>query len=481
MHPRKLTIFQLNDLHGYLEPHPELFWSGSHPKFRESGGLSRIATLVDEARIRNPGGVLLLDNGDTIHGTYPVVSDRGASMQPILNKMGFDAWTAHWDFAYGPEYLKMYAEGLNYPLLAINCYNKDSNELVFQPYRMLERGGVKIAVIGIAATIVDKEMPINFHRGIKLTLGEDELKHWVQHVKEEEKAELVVVVSHLGYPQDYLMLSRVDAIDVWLSGHTHNRIRQAGLVNDAIIIQSGCHGSFLGKIDLTIDETGVKSYKHRLMEVDITIPEQTEVHELVEKAVAPHRKMLTTVVGETLTPLHRYSVLESTMDNLLLASIKSYTGADIAFSNGWRYGAPVPVGAITMNDIWNIIPVNPPVSLCDITGREIWDMMEKNLENTFSCEPYDQMGGYVKRCMGLTIFFKIENPTGKRIHSMFVDGKPVDLQKKYRACYLTEQGIRSGYGENKRDLDIHAVDVLKNYIMDNKTVESPITGSINAI
>ncbi len=481
MQPKKLTVFQLNDLHGYLESHHELFWIGSTIEFRESGGLSRIATLVDEARIRNPDGVILLDNGDTIHGTYPANFDRGKSMQPILNKLGFDAWTAHWDFAYGPDYLKEYAEELSYPLLAVNCYDEETGELVFKPYRIIERGGVRVAVIGIAATIVDKVMPESFHRGIRLTIGEEELQQWVKHVREEEKAQLVIIVSHLGYPQAHQMLDRVNGIDVFLSGHTHNRIRQAEKVNGAIIIQSGCHGSFLGKIELTLDEKGVQSYTHRLIEVDTTIPENPAIKKLVESAIAPHREMLDTVIGETLTPLHRYNVLESTMDNLLLKALMSYTGADLAFSNGWRYGAPVPIGPITMNDVWNIIPVNPPVRICNITGREIWDMMEKNLENTFSIEPYNQMGGYVKRCLGLNLFFKIENPAGKRINRMFIDGKPVDLDRKYTACYLTEQGVGPGYCVDKRELDIHAVDVLTNYIMDHKVIESPLLGTINAI
>jgi len=63
-----------------------------------------------------------------------------------------------------------------------------------------------------------------------------------------------------------------------------------------------------------------------------------------------------------------------------------------------------------MNDLWNIIPTNPIVSICKITGAELWHMMEENFERTFSCDPYKQMGGYVKRCLGLNIYFKVENP-----------------------------------------------------------------------
>ena len=72
--------------------------------------------------------------------------------------------------------------------------------------------------------------------------------------------------------------------------------------------------------------------------------------------------MLSEVVGETTIDLNRYTTLESTMDNLLLDAIADAAGTEIAFSNGWRYGAPIPAGEITMNDVWNIIPTNPFVS-----------------------------------------------------------------------------------------------------------------------
>ena len=479
---KKITVMQLNDLHGYLEPHPELFWDGDHATYREAGGLARISTLLKEARSENPRGVIALDNGDTIHGTYPVVRSKGEVMKPMLNELAFDAWTAHWDFAYDAPYLKEYGEDLNYPLLAINCYNEKDDELTFKPYRILEPNGIRVAVIGIAAVIVDKVMPRGFSTGVRLTLGEEELRYWVKHVKEEERAQLVIVLSHLGYPQELKMLSRVEGIDIFLSGHTHNRVRQAKLVNGAIIIQSGCHGSFLGRIDLDVTSDGiVKKFEHRLIHVDNSIKKDEEVNELVQSAKDPYREMLEEKIGETKMDLHRNMVMECPMDNLLLQAIQSYTGADLAFSNGWRYGAPIPRGEITMENLWNIIPVNPPVSVCDITGQEVWDMMEMNLERTFAPDPYEQMGGYVKRCMGLNLYFKIENPEGKRINRLFINGKPYSPDKIYRACYVTKQGVRPGFGSNKEDMDIYAIDVLRWYIEENEKVEAPLRNTIVAI
>jgi len=245
--------------------------------------------------------------------------------------------------------LKKFANDLNYPLLAINCYNKEDDKLTFKPYSLIEINGIRVAVIGIAATIVDKVMPEGFHTGVRLTLGERELRKWVKYVREVEKAQLVIVLSHLGYPQELKMLNQVDGIDVFLRGHTHNRVRRAQVVNGAIIIQSGCHGSFLGQIDMDVSSDGkVIDFEHRLTHVDSSVNEDEEVLDLVESGIDPYGDMLGEVIGETLTDLHRNFVMECPMDNLLLNSIRSYTGADLAFSNGWRYGAPIPRGRITM-------------------------------------------------------------------------------------------------------------------------------------
>lgn len=73
--------------------------------------------------------MIALDNGDTLHGTFPAVHSKGEAFVPLLNALAFDAMTAHWEFAYGPAHLRSLAKTLRYPLLAINCYEKESGRL----------------------------------------------------------------------------------------------------------------------------------------------------------------------------------------------------------------------------------------------------------------------------------------------------------------------------------------------------------------
>lgn len=471
----KLTILQINDSHGYIEPHYEYFWDGNREVYRKAGGYARIASYINQ--VKKECNTVVLDNGDTIHGTYPAVTTEGEALIPVLNMLGFDGMTAHWEFAYGPEHFKSVVEQLEYPMLAINCYDEKTDNLVFDPFCVVERGGLHIGIIGIAATIVDKTMPSHFSEGIYFTLGNKELPKYITCLKKEEHVDVVVVVSHLGYPQELQLATEVDGIDVLLSGHTHNRLYEPVKVQNTVVIQSGCHGSFVGRLDLLVENKKVKSFQHELVDINGSIPIDSEVDELV-KGITKSDPELDNVVGYTKTNLARNRVMEATMDNLLLQALIDKTGAEVAFSNGWRYGAPVPVGPVTVNDIWNIIPTNPPVSVCEITGQELWDMMEENLERTFSRDPYQQMGGYVKRCWGLNMYFKIENPSGKRIQEFFVNGERIDKSAEYSACFVTTQGIPEQYGVNRQNLDVTGVEAVRHYVEEKDAVTAELQQSI---
>lgn len=427
------------------------------------------------------GPVVALDCGDTIHGTYPVVKSQGEAMVPLLNQMGLGAMTGHWEFAYGPRKFQTITRKLNYPMLAVNCYHEKDHRPVFAPYTILEEGNLHIGVVGVAATIVDKVMPPHFSEGIYFTLGNEELPGYIDQLRNEERVDLVVLISHLGFPQEVKLAGEVEGIDVILSSHTHNRLYHPVQVKDTLIIQSGCHGSFLGRLDLEVENKKIRKFQHQLLTVENHVDPDPVVEELVYQATEPHQEMLQEEVGFTRTSLNRNTILESTMDNLLLESLLTATDAEVAFSNGWRYGAPVPPGPVTMNDLWNIIPTNPPVSTVELTGREIWNMLEMNAELTFSRDPYHQMGGYLKRCRGLNLYLKIENPPGERVQEIFIQGNPLKPDRTYQAVFVTNQGVPASYGTNRFDSDLQAVEALQRYLEGKKMVETPLEGSVVAV
>lgn len=477
---RHITLLQVNDTHGYLEPHPELVWHGANPRFPTLGGYARIAGYFNQVRAERPDAVVALDNGDTFHGTYAAVSSKGETLVPLTNALGFDAMTAHWEFAWGPAHFKALAKRLDYPMLAINCYDLKTGRRPFARSRVLERGGVRIGVIGIAATILDKTMPPHFSEGLRFTDGDKELPREVHKLRQKDRVDLIVVLSHLGLPQDIKLAGMVAGIDVILSGHTHDRLEKPVIVNGAIIIQSGCHGAFVGRLDLSIEPGAVKLERHELVAMDDRIEPDPVMADLVEGVIAPVRGQLSETVGSTDTALHRNTIFDCSMDDLLLAALCHASGRQIAFSNGWRYGAPIPAGPVTLNDLWNVIPVDPPVSTAILSGEDIRAMMEENLDRTFCAEPFGQMGGYLKRFCGLAIMAKIENPVGSRISQIFVGDEALDPAAAYEVTFVTAQGVPGRFGRDHRQTSVTAIEALKVFLHDRPS-QTPTPGRVIAI
>jgi len=476
-----LTVIQLNDSHAYFDLHQELFWRGGQAVYRPAGGYARIATLVKQIRAANPERVLFCDCGDTFQGTFPAQNTEGQAMVPVLNSLGLDAMTAHWEFAYGPAAFKQRAAELSYPMLAINVYDRATKERFFPPYSVKEIGGLRIGLVGIASNIVGKTMPPSFSEGVEFTLGREELPPIIDVLRSREKVDLIVLISHLGFSQDMKMLSEVEGIDVCLSGHTHNRLYKPALQGKTLIIQSGCHGSFLGRLDLEIDGGRVVDFRHQLIEVEAKINLDPEVDDLVRQAIAPYQEELSTVVGETATALNRGTTLETTMDNFLLQALLESTGAQLAFSNGWRFGAPIIPGEVTVNDLYNMIPMNPPISTVELTGEEIVAMLEENLERTFARDPYHQMGGYVKRGLGFNAYIKIENPPGQRVQQVFIGDEQLQPGLYYPTAFVTEQGVAHKYGRNRHHHTERSIEALKTYLDRHRPLRAELRGTFVAV
>lgn len=115
---KSLTIVQMNDTHAYFGLHQELFWQGDRAVYRPAGGYARIATIVKQIRAESHESCLFCDCGDTLHGTFPALNTQGKALIPVLNSLGLDAMTAHWDFAYGPKVFNQGVNELSYPMLA---------------------------------------------------------------------------------------------------------------------------------------------------------------------------------------------------------------------------------------------------------------------------------------------------------------------------------------------------------------------------
>jgi S-sulfosulfanyl-L-cysteine sulfohydrolase len=457
----KLTIIQQNDTHGSLDVHQELFWEGNKPHLKQTGGFPRIAKYIKDLKSQN-SNVLFLDGGDLFHGTLPLVSTKGEALLPALEKMQLDGWVpGNWDFAYGKEQLQSLANSLPFPTLACNVKSENSSDTFLKPYTIKDMQGIKVGIIGLTYPYVDETMPESFSKGLVFSKGIEETRKCAEELKGQ--ADIIVLLSHMGLPLDVELAGIVDGIDIVLSGHSHDRIEQPIKVNNTIVVQAGSSSSFLGKLDLTIENGKIASCQYELLDVNESFPEDEEMAGIIADILEPYREERNNIVGSTQSVLHRMTLNDAPMDELITDAYKYVFECDLAFSHGWRYGTPIPEGDITEYDLHTIIPTNPEMFTMEMTGERLLKALEKNLEMVFSRDPFKQKGGYILRSSGLFMAFKPYNPEGNRIQKLLVGGKEIDLNKKYKMTGGGKQ-LFKGAEADKTYHGVKAVDVIIQFL-----------------
>ncbi len=399
------------------------------------GGLDRMATLVRAIRAERPGRTLLLDGGDSWQGSYTALQTRGADMVKAMAALGVDAMTAHWEFTYGTERVEELIAEMNYPFLAGNVRDNEWQEEVFQGTEVFERGGLKIAVIGQAfpyTPIANPRYKIpNWSFGIR----EQELQQRVREAR-DGGADLVVLLSHDGFDVDRKLASRVEGIDVILSGHTHDALPVVVEIDKTLMVASGSHGKFLSRLDLDVQDGRIADYRYRLIPVfSDAIEPDPEMAAVIAEIRAPHEAELTRVLGHTESLLYRRGNFNGTFDDLICQALLEERDAEIALSPGFRWGASLlPGQAITVEDVFNQTAITYPNAYrVEFTGTFLKEVLEDVADNLFNPDPYYQQGGDMARVGGLSYTIDVGKPIGQRIADLvhLKSGAPIEADKTY--------------------------------------------------
>jgi S-sulfosulfanyl-L-cysteine sulfohydrolase len=441
------------------------------------GGLDRIATIVKAIRAERGDKMLLLDGGDTWTNSWTSLQTKGQDMVDVMNLLQPDAMTGHWEFTLGAERVKEITDKLAFPFLAQNMRDSEFEEPVFEGHKMFDQGGVKIAVIGQAFPYTPIANPRWMIPKWSFGIRDEDMKKQVEAVR-AKGAQLVVVLSHNGFDVDRKMASRVEGIDVILSGHTHDALPEVTKVGKTVIVATGSHGKFVSRLDLDVQGGAVKGFNYRLIPVfsDAIAPD-AEVASMIAKHRAPYDAELKRVVGSTNSLLYRRGNVAGTLDDLFCASLLEERDAEIALSPGIRWGATLlPGQPITFEDITNACAMSYPACYrMKMTGERLKDVLEDVADNLFNPDPYLQQGGDMVRTGGLGFTIDPAQPIGKRISGMTMlkSGKPVDAAKDY---------VVAGWASINEGTEGPPIwDVVGAYISKQKTVDFKPTGSVKVV
>ncbi|AKQ45525.1 5'-nucleotidase [Rufibacter radiotolerans] len=491
-----ITILQTADIHGQLMPHQEFFIEKGKFAFKERGGMANLQTIFKQVKAENPGGTVIVDGGDLIQGSAVAALSEGKVFGPVIKAMDYDFLIpGNWEVIFGSQKMRGVLASYGKPVVCANIYDEASGKMVYPPYLVKEVKGVKLGFISYN----DPEVPIrqnpSFSKGLIFKQLEDNLQPLIKELKEEQKVDILFLVTHLGISKQIYLADQeqLKGVDFVLGNDTHERIRQPLKRKYAQVVEPGAFASFVGRLDLDVKDGKIVGQRYELIDVDpAKFPADPTVQKIVEEQLAPYKKQMEQVLGYTTTPLYRYLVVENPMDNLITDAVRWKTGADIAISNGFRFSTPIVPGAsgkapITYTDIWNMLPVNENVKTGKATGQQIWNWMEQELHNVFAEKPLERFGGWVIRFSGMEMTFKANAPKGQRVQTITVAGKPIDLKKQYTMAACLRRGepddmlcrMPGATDPKVHDYTIH--DVMAEYLKKHGTVAPKTDGRARAL
>jgi 2',3'-cyclic-nucleotide 2'-phosphodiesterase (5'-nucleotidase family) len=425
---------------------------------------------------------------------------KGAAMIPLINNIGYDlVLPGNWEVVYGKETMRKDLGAYTAAKICANMYHDTKDEwngqLIFQPYWTKMVGGIKIGFIGYNDPLTPKRQSPAYSYGITFTRPQTNVAGYIRLLRDYEKCSMVFLATHMGLAQqvDLANQAYVDGADYILGADTHERVRKPIEGKYSKVTEPGAFGSFVAKLDFVVEDGKIKDQQYALLDVD---PEQykpdAEMETLVQQVRAPFEAGLSKVLGKSKTTLVRYYVLENPMDNMITDAIMWKLNPDIALSNGFRFCPPLVPDAktgfaeITKDYLWSMLPVNSNARQVTITGKQLWDWMEKELNNVFATDPAARFGGWMVRFSGMMVNFTMRADFGKRVNALKVKGKSVDLNQDYTIVACEREGdpvdvlCRIEKVKEPQTLNLSLHNILEEYLERFSPISPVVEGRITA-
>jgi 5'-nucleotidase/UDP-sugar diphosphatase len=410
-----LRILHVNDFHGFAEPYKPY---GSDELL---GGMAWLAADVD--KLRNEKPTLLLAAGDMIQGNNWANLFQGESVIEMMNAMQFDAMvTGNHEFDFGQEVLKRRLNEAKFPVLAANVEGMEG----LRPYILREINGIKVAIIGV----VTDETPLTTHprnvTGLKFMSPEEALNKYLRELR--PKADLIIVLSHLGHNVDRIIAEKVKGIDVIVGGHSHTRVEQPVVINKTVVLQAWEHGKALGVLDFTFDEGKIVKTDGRLIDIrPLPGRENSEIAAIVEKYRSKVDAVLNETIGEAALDLDGQNTRkrETNLGNFLADIVRSTAGAEAAIIGGGSIRTSMKKGAIKVKNVYAVSPFNNYIVAIRLTGQQIMEALEHGVSAIA-----DDAGRF-PQVSGIRFTYSRSAPVGRKVREVHVNNSPLVMDKEY--------------------------------------------------
>ncbi len=493
------------------------FESAAH-KYGKMGGFPQMKTLLDRLR-KQAGGrenTITLDGGDLWQGSGTSLWTRGVDMVEASNILGIDVMVGHWEFTYkenevlsnvtlfkgdfigqnvrvkedslmGDSYAKLVEQ-----FDGRGLYDEDAG-YTFQPYVIKEINGAKICIVGQAFPRTANANPPEFFPDWSFGLREDDMIEMVKSIREEEKPDAIVLLSHNGMDVDIKMAERVPGLNAVFGGHTHDGVPKPIKVknvegHECLVTNAGSNGKFVGVMDFDIQDGKLKDISYNMLPIiSNALPADKEMQAYIDqmrntvydKNIIESRssklfynksrlgKTYKEILEEKLAiadrVLYRRGNFMGTWDQVLCNALREEFNADVAMSAGVRWGTTTLKGDwITMEDVLTQCSMTyGETYVSEMKGKDLLNILEQVADNLFDPDPYLQSGGDMVRVGGLDYTIDPSKPLYERITDARLDnGHLIEADQTYKVA---------GWAQVNRTPDGRLMwDVVHDHIIKNR-------------
>ncbi len=474
----RVTLLQVNDVYQFAPV-----------DLGARGGLARVSTLIQESLRDSPNSLFLL-SGDTISPSVESITYKGTQMIDAWNLIGLDYATfGNHEFDFGPDVLRSRIKESKFKWLTANVIDKKTGKPFGDslPFVIREFDGVKVGIFGL--TLAETATSSRPGPDVEFLNPCEAAKATVAQLH-SQGVKTIVALTHLSMSEDK-EVARCADVDVIIGGHEHSLLESSA--GGAPIFKMTADARELGQIDLNISKTtgAVESIDWRVVPVTDQVQDDPRFASINLK-YAGILKELATLVGQTTVALDARSAVgrtqETNVGNLIADSFRAATGADVGLMNGGSIRADelIRPGPLTNRSVLSILPFKNRVVKIELDGATLLQALEHGVARSAE----DAEPGRFPQVSGIRFTFDATRPAGSRIVDLTINGKSLDLKKKYTLAtndYVALDGgdgytmLKTGRVLISRDQAQFDSDVLRAAIASQKAIAPTVDGRIKRL
>ena len=472
-----IRLVETSDVHGAFFPYN---FTERRPM---EGTMARVSTYLKRQRKTYGDRLILLDNGDILQGqptcyyTNYVKTDEPNIAAEVINYLKYDAETfGNHDVETGHAVYDKWIKEVKCPMLAANIIDTKTNKPYVKPYTIIEREGVRVAILGMLTPAIPNWLHESLWTGLRFDEMLQTARHWLKILKEQEKADVIVGLFHSGwdggivtptYEEDVArkMAETVEGFDVIFFGHDHTERNTT--INNTLCMDPSCNALKVAEATIQIRNGKVISKKGEIIDVrNEAIDQQYIAH--FQPQIDAIRQYVERQLGTFASPMRSRDAFfgSAAFTDLIHQLQLDETHADISFNAPLTFNTDIKAGPIYMSDMFKLYRFENKIYVLRMTGEEVRKHLERSYDlwvNTMK-SPDDHImmlnegsaGDEQRRgfknltfnfdsAAGIDYVVDVTKPNGQKVHILqFSDGRPFDEKAWYKVVMNSYRGNGGG-------------------------------------